>query len=79
MTYYILLPDDNESDTMFEGNVLGETSFKNFWAGQGLTTLMKLVDKQPELLPETRIVKQDGTKLTVERFLTEISKLKIIY
>lgn len=35
MRYFILLPDDTEQDVDFSTNILGESSFKNFWADDG--------------------------------------------
>lgn len=77
MEYYILLPGDNEKDASNEANLLGESSFDIFWAGSGLGTLMKIVMEQPELLPDVRIIGDDGKSLTVTKFLDSIQKLKV--
>jgi hypothetical protein len=45
MRYYILLPDDTESDVDFSTNLLGEVSFKNFWTDQGFEILERLIHK----------------------------------
>ena len=50
MMYYILLPDDTEEGVQYSTNVLGESSFKNFWADQGYEILERLVNKYPCLL-----------------------------
>ena len=50
MQYYILLPGDTEQDAMLETNLLGEASFKTFYSGRGLTALMKMIDRAPEML-----------------------------
>ena len=47
MMFYLLMPGDTEQDVLNEANLLGESSFGTFWAGSGLTTLMKLVDSHP--------------------------------
>jgi len=77
MQYYILMPGDNEADAWLESNLLGESSFKVFWAGQGLKTLMKMVEGEPELL-EHVIIKTDQNKtLSVTEFLDDIKKLQV--
>ncbi len=76
MQYYIILPQDKESD-LSDANFLGESSFDSFWPGGGLKVLMNLVDKHPNQLPSV-IIKTDANKnITIEQFLTEIGKLKI--
>ena len=75
MQYFIMFPDDK--DVTFEPNLLGESSFKVFWAGAGLKKLMWMVDKTPELLPLVRIKTDKGRSLEVIDFLEEIKKLKV--
>jgi hypothetical protein len=72
------MPGDKEEDALNEANLLGEASFGVFWGGQGLKTLMTIVDKQPELLPLLEI-RCDGSKekLSIEKFLTIIQKLQV--
>ena len=78
MEYYLMMPGDTEQDALNEANLLGEASFSNFWGGQGLTTLMTIVDKQPELLPLVKIKTNMSNKnLSVEEFLTAIQKLRV--
>lgn len=78
MTYFLLMPGDSEEDALNEANLLGEASFGVFWAGTGLTTLMKLVDSQPEVLPLIRIRSDMSSNIfTIEQFLTAIGKLKV--
>ena len=78
MTYFIMLPGDSEKDVHFDSNILGEnTGFGVFWAGSGLKTLMKMVDRQPEILPDVKIKTEKGKTLTVDEFLTEIKGLKV--
>lgn len=79
MTYYILLPGDTSDDAMYETNQLGESSFDSFYPAVGLSGLMNLVETAPEKLPEVTIKTERGTTITVEQFLSEISKLKIRY
>lgn len=78
MQLYLLLPNDKEEDALNEANLLGESSFGVFWAGSALNTLMKLVQDEPEMLPEVRIATDMSKRLfTIEEFLTLISKLQI--
>jgi hypothetical protein len=78
MKYFLMLPGDTEWDAHFETNEIGEdTGFGVFWAGTGLTKLMAMVDKKPELLELIRIKTDSGLTLTLEEFLTKIQKLKV--
>lgn len=77
MQYYILLPGDTEKDCINDCNQLGESSFKSFYPGQGLTVLMKIVNTKPEMLPSVRIKTEKNSTLTVEEFLKEIETLII--
>ena len=76
MKYYILLPNDKESDTHFETNELGEDNgFGVFWGAYGLKTLMTIVDRQPELLPHITIKTDKGKSLDVAEFLINMKKI----
>ena len=77
MQYFILLPGDTEKDCIKDTNLLVEVSFNPFYAGLGLKALMKMVDRNPELLPSVLIKTDKNTTLTVEQFLTEIQTLKV--
>ena len=72
MQYFIMFPDDK--DVSFEDNLLGEKSFKVFWAGRGLNKLMWMVDKTPEMLTLVKIKNDKGKEYTVMEFLEEIEK-----
>jgi hypothetical protein len=78
MQYYLMAPGDTEQDAMNEANLLGEASFKNFWAGTALRTLMIIVETQPEVLEALKIVTEKGKVLTIAQFLEEIKSLKIL-
>jgi len=78
MQFFLMMPGDSEEDTLNEANLLGEASFGTFWAGTGLTILMRMVDKDPDMLPLVKIATDMSKKLhTVEQFLTVIQKHKI--
>lgn len=78
MQYYLMGPGDTEKDALNEANLLGEASFKHFWGGAGLKTLMKLVDKDPEMLEHFRVVNEKGHNLSIGEFLQDIQKLKVL-
>lgn len=78
MMYYILLPDDTEEGVQYSTNVLGESSFKNFWAEQGFEILERLVNKYPDTLNEVKIKDEKSKEYTVEEFLKNIQKLNLI-
>ena len=77
MKYYIMMPGDNAESTMFESNLLGEASFKVFWAAQGLKALMKMVDQAPEMLETVTIRTEKGESISVEQFLERIQNLSV--
>ena len=79
MQFFLLMPGDAEEDTLNEANLLGESSFDNFWAGSGLRVLMTLVDKQPEVLETVRIISDTNKRFSIAEFLEEIANYKIIY
>lgn len=72
------MPGDKESE-LSDANNLGESSFDVFWAGRGLKVLMKVVEKEPDLLEEITILTDKGKELTIADFLFEIRDLKIRY
>lgn len=78
MQYYLLMPNDNESE-LSDANLLGESSFDTFWGGGGLKVLMSLVDKRPEVLTSIRIKTDSGKNLSIDQFLIELQGLKIRY
>ena len=77
MKYYIMMPGDTNESTVFESNLLGEVSFKVFWAAQGLNALMKMVDQQPEMLEVVTIKTEKGESISVEQFLERIQNLQV--
>jgi len=79
MRYFILLPGDTEESVDFSTNILGEVSFKNFWADQGFEILVRLVEKYPDTLEEVVIKDEKSKSYSVEEFLEKIKKLKVIH
>ncbi len=78
MMYYILLPDDTEDGVQYSTNVLGESSFKNFWADQGFEILERLVNKYPDTLNEVKIKDEKSKEYKVNEFLDIVEKLNLI-
>ena len=76
--YYILLPDDTDNEVQYSTNVLGESSFKNFWADQGFEIFERMVHKYPDTLNEIKIKDEKSKEYTSEEFLGVIEKLNII-
>ena len=78
MVYYILLPADKLSGTQFSTNILGESSFKNFWTDTGFKILVHLIESNPDVLDDITIKDSKSQEYTIEQFLQIISKLNII-
>ena len=78
MMYYILLPDDTEEGVQYSTNVLGESSFKNFWSDQGYEILERLVNKYPDTIEEIKIKDEKNKTYTPSEFLDVVEKLNII-
>ena len=78
MMYYILLPDDTDDGVQYSTNVLGESSFKNFWADQGFEILERLVNKYPDTIDEIKIKDEKNKNYTPSEFLDVVEKLNII-
>jgi hypothetical protein len=76
MKYYIILPGDLESK-LSDANLIGESSFNNFWSGGGLKVLMNILDKRPEMIPTVSIVTDQNKIISIEQFLTDIRNLNI--
>jgi hypothetical protein len=74
MTYYILLPNDDEKDTLNDSNILGEVSFNKFKPNDGFKVLNKIINEAPEMLESVRILDQSGKKYSIEQFLDILEK-----
>ena len=77
--YYIFLPDDDPNDVQFDPNILGRESFGTFYAERGMQTLESIVERHHELLQDTTIVTDSGTKFTITEFLDRLNKLKVLF
>ena len=77
MRYYIIMPDDDGNED-YSTNILGESSFKNFWADQGFEILVRLIEKYPDTLETVQIKDDQSKEYSIEDFLNITSKLNII-
>ena len=78
MKYFIMMPGDTDESALYESNELGEdTGFGTFWAGQGLSILMRMVDFEPDMLTEAKILDDKKQQYTITEFLDKIKKLKV--
>lgn len=78
MTYYIFLPEDNQSEYWKDEHVLGTQSFNNFWTATGFKVLLNIAEKNLPLL-EKVIIKTDKNKtISVSDFLMDIKGLHVI-
>ena len=77
MQYYLLLENDNEKDSFYDSNLLGDESFGKFDSGQAFKTLTRIVENQPEALDKAKVITDTGIRLSITEFLDAIKKLKI--
>ena len=77
MTYYLLLKNDTESDTMFETNILGEESFNVFYASLGFQLLHRMLTDNPEIIEQLQIVDEKKKHNTITEFVDKLEKWKI--
>ena len=80
MVYYLLVPDgyDSQDGVTFQTMVLGESSFKSFWADQGLDSLEKVIKEHSDVVALLKIKDESNKDYSIEEFLDIISKLKLI-
>jgi hypothetical protein len=71
------MPDDDGNED-YSTNILGESSFKNFWADQGFEILVRLIEKYPDTLETVKIKDDQSKEYSIEDFLNITSKLNII-
>ena len=62
---------------MNENYLLGEQSFKVFWAGTGFNRLNRIIKEAPDVLEHIVIMDDHGGGYTVEEFLDKIKTLQI--
>ena len=78
MRYYILYPGDTKESVISDINQLGEDNgFGVFWANTGFKILDKAVNENNDVVEQFIIITDQNKKISVEKFLDKISKLKI--
>ena len=77
MQYFILPSGYEQHDLMNENYLLGEQSFKVFWAGTGFEKLQSMIKQAPDLLEDISVITDTGINYSVEEFLDEIKNLKV--
>ncbi len=77
MQYFILPSGYEQHDLMNENYLLGERSFKVFWAGSGFERLQRIIKEAPDVLEHIVIIDDTGKNYTVEEFLEAIKKLQV--
>ena len=77
MQYFILPSGYEQHDLMNENYLLGDQSFKVFWAGTGFERFQKIVEEAPDVLEHNIIMDDTGKHYSVEQFLDKIKKLQI--
>tara|TARA_R110002051_G_scaffold103482_1_gene175301 strand:- start:362 stop:604 length:243 start_codon:yes stop_codon:yes gene_type:complete len=75
--YFIKILDDDKQDLMNEKYLLGEQSFKVFWAGTGFESLQSMIKEAPELLESISVMTDTGIFYSVEEFLDKIKTLQV--
>jgi len=77
MQFFIKIKGDDTQDLMNEKYLLGEQSFKVFWAGTGFEKLQSMIKEAPDLLNDITVVTDTGIFYSVEEFLDQIKNLKV--
>ena len=77
MQYFILPSGYEQHDLMNENYLLGEQSFKVFWAGTGFQRLQHIIKEAPDVLEHIVILDDKGNSYTIEEFLDKIKKLQV--
>ena len=71
---YLLVHNDEQDSYLTIGT---DNGFGVFWADQGMTALMRIVESQPDQLTTIKIKTDKNETLTVGEFLERIEKLKV--
>tara|TARA_B100000287_G_C20505362_1_gene730859 strand:+ start:376 stop:609 length:234 start_codon:yes stop_codon:yes gene_type:complete len=73
MEYFLLKPDRPDEYL----SIGTDNGFGVFWADQGLTALMRIVDREPDKLPEVQIRTDKNEIISLSEFLERIKNLKV--
>lgn len=78
MRFYILLPDDDFESLRSPNSLLGEISFKSFYAENGFRALRNMIERYPDVLEDVSIIDDNMKKYSVSQFLDLIAPLKLM-
>jgi|TARA_B100000073_G_scaffold244563_1_gene205155 hypothetical protein len=73
MDYYLINKSQPEARLL----IGTDNGFGVFWADQGMSALMNIVDKEPYKLTEVQIKTDQNQSLDITQFLEKIDKLKV--
>ena len=73
MEYFLLKPERPDEYL----SIGTDNGFGVFWADQGLTALMRIVDREPDKLPEVQIRTDKNEIISLSEFLERIKNLKV--
>jgi hypothetical protein len=73
MDYYLINKSQPEARLL----IGTDNGFGVFWADQGMSALMNIVDKEPYKLTEVQIKTDQNQSLDITQFLEQIHKLKV--
>jgi hypothetical protein len=73
MDYYLINKSQPEARLL----IGTDNGFGVFWADQGMSALMNIVDKEPYKLTEVQIKTDQNQSLDITQFLEQIDKLKV--
>ena len=73
MDYYLIDKSQPEARLL----IGTDNGFGVFWADQGLSALMNVVDKEPHKLTEMQIKTDQNQSLDISQFLENIDTLKV--
>jgi|TARA_B110000908_G_scaffold172500_1_gene240352 hypothetical protein len=71
---YFLLKPERTDEYLTIGH---DNGFGVFWGDQGLTALMRIVDREPDKLPEIQIRTDKNEIISISEFLDRIKNLKV--
>ena len=72
---YLLVDKYDEIITKID---LGDESFGKFYTGNGFIALNNIINNEPELLQNIKIIDEQGKSYSITKFLDNIKKLKIV-
>lgn len=79
MEFYVVWSFSERFDPESSHNKLGTVSFKQFWVDDGYAVLINMINfGSLEDLDQVNIIDSNKKKYSVEEFLDEIKKYKII-